>query len=31
MSQMVGEFPSLPVRGDWSDGDVDKEKQVCAF
>jgi N-acetylmuramoyl-L-alanine amidase len=25
MSQMAGEFPTLPVRGDWSDGDVDKE------
>lgn len=25
MSQMAGEFPILPVRGDWSDGDVDKE------
>lgn len=25
MSQMAGDFPMLPVRGDWSDGDVDKE------
>jgi N-acetylmuramoyl-L-alanine amidase len=25
MSQMAREFPTLPVRGDWSDGDVDKE------
>ncbi|MCM0759622.1 N-acetylmuramoyl-L-alanine amidase [Sporomusa sphaeroides DSM 2875] len=25
MSQMSGEFPVLPVRSDWSDGDVDKE------
>lgn len=25
MAQMAGEFPTLPVRGDWSDGDVDKE------
>lgn len=25
MSQMAGEFPILPVRGDWSEGDVDKE------
>lgn len=25
MSQMAGDFPTLPVRGDWSDGDVDKE------
>jgi hypothetical protein len=24
-AQMAGEFPTLPVRGDWSDGDVDKE------
>jgi N-acetylmuramoyl-L-alanine amidase len=22
---MAREFPTLPVRGDWSDGDVDKE------
>jgi len=25
INQMAGEFPTLPVRGDWSDGDVDKE------
>lgn len=25
MNQMSGEFPTLPVRGNWSDGDVDKE------
>lgn len=25
MAQMAGEFPTLPIRGDWSDGDVDKE------
>jgi N-acetylmuramoyl-L-alanine amidase len=25
MAQMAGEFPTLPVRADWSDGDVDKE------
>jgi len=25
IAQMAGEFPTLPVRGDWSDGDVDKE------
>lgn len=25
MAQMAGEFPALPVRADWSDGDVDKE------
>ncbi|WP_094607719.1 N-acetylmuramoyl-L-alanine amidase AmiC [Sporomusa silvacetica DSM 10669] len=25
MSQMEGDFPQLPVRADWSDGDVDKE------
>lgn len=25
MSQMADEFPQLPVRSDWSDGDVDKE------
>jgi N-acetylmuramoyl-L-alanine amidase len=25
MSQMAGEFPTLPVRSDWSDGDIDKE------
>jgi N-acetylmuramoyl-L-alanine amidase len=25
MAQMAGDFPTLPVRGDWSDGDVDKE------
>lgn len=25
MNQMAGEFPTLPVRSDWSDGDVDKE------
>jgi N-acetylmuramoyl-L-alanine amidase len=25
MRQLEGEFPALNVRGDWSDGDVDKE------
>lgn len=25
MAQMADEFPTLPVRSDWSDGDVDKE------
>lgn len=25
MSQMVGEFPTLLVRSDWSDSDIDKE------
>jgi len=25
MAQMADEFPVLPVRGDWADGDVDKE------
>ncbi|MDF2571099.1 MAG: cell wall hydrolase/autolysin [Sporomusa sp.] len=25
MAQMAGEFPALPVRGDWTDGDIDKE------
>ena len=25
MNQMAGDFPKLPVRADWSDGDVDKE------
>ncbi|TWH45883.1 N-acetylmuramoyl-L-alanine amidase [Sporomusa sp. KB1] len=25
MDQMTGDFPQLPVRSDWSDGDVDKE------
>lgn len=25
MEQMEVEFPKLPIRGDWSDGDVDKE------
>jgi N-acetylmuramoyl-L-alanine amidase len=25
MGQLEGEFPALAVRGDWSDGDVDKE------
>ncbi len=28
MAQMAGEFPALPVRGDWSDGDVDKEARL---
>lgn len=25
MAQMEGDFPQLPVRSDWSDGDIDKE------
>ncbi len=25
MAQMAGDFPQLPVRSDWSDGDIDKE------
>jgi N-acetylmuramoyl-L-alanine amidase len=25
MNQMSGDFPQLPVRADWSDGDIDKE------
>lgn len=25
MAQMAQEFPELPIRADWSDGDIDKE------